>query len=113
MIEAGRLRHRVRLQVPEKSQDTTTGEIRIGWADIAVDVPAAIEPMSVGKILAAQQVQSEVTTLITLRWRPGLHSDLRVVHGSVIYDVIGYVPDKNSGRSYVTLPCKAGVNEID
>jgi SPP1 family predicted phage head-tail adaptor len=112
-MQAGKLRHRVTIQLPVKMQNDTTGGVDFSWTTFAVNVPAAVEPLSVGKFLAAQQVQSEISTMITIRWRSGLQPNMRVLHGATIYDVIGYLPDKDTNRDYVTLPCRAGVNEID
>ena len=112
-MEAGKLRHRVTIQAPVKTQNEETGGVDFSWTTFAANVPAAIEPLSVGKFISAQQVQSEISTLITIRWRSGLPQNMRVIHGETIYDVIGYLPDKVTNRNYVTLPCKAGVNEID
>lgn len=112
-MEAGDLRHRVSLSYPDQVQDATTGAVSPSWVMIAEGVPAKIEPLSVARFLGAQQLQSEVSVVVTIRWRPNLRHDMRIVHGETVYDVVGFLPDRVSNRDYVTLPCKYGVNEID
>lgn len=76
-MRAGRLRHRVRLQRRVETQQAT-GEITWSWADLA-EVWASVEPVAGREYFAAAQVQSEITTRIRIRYRPGLNAKLRVV----------------------------------
>ena len=105
MLAAGRLRHRVTIEQPVVTQDQTTGAIVETWGAFAERVPAAIEPLSARDFIQSAAMQSEITTRITVRYIVGLKPNMRVVHGSTIYNIRGILPDKNSGREYVTLPC--------
>jgi len=78
-------------------------------------VPAAIEPLSAKDYFAAQSAQSEATTRITVRWRPGLSPTQRIVHVvkgvTTIYNPTLPIPDKNSGLTFVVIFCATGTNE--
>jgi SPP1 family predicted phage head-tail adaptor len=107
---SGGLRHRVNIQSRTQAQDATTGEITTTWANLFTSVPAKIEPLSVREFMAAQAEQSGITTRITIRYRAGLSANMRLVHGSTIYNPEGFLPDKDSGQEYLTIPCSTGVN---
>lgn len=108
-LAAGRLNKRVTLQSPATVQDED-GAATTAWT--AVDtVWAGISPLSVNGFIAADQRQSKVTTSIVLRYRSDLQADWRIVHGSTIYQIVGKLPDKDSGIEYITLACSEGVNQ--
>jgi SPP1 family predicted phage head-tail adaptor len=111
MIDAGRLRYRVTIEEPIRAQDATTGEMSTTWSAVYSDVPAAIEPVSVRDFMAAQADQTEIDTRIVVRYLENLHPEMRIVHGSTIYNPRGFLPDKETGRVYITIPCSTGVNE--
>ena len=108
---SGGLRHRVDIQVHDDGQDSNTGEIVPGWVTVWPNVPAKIEPLSVREFLQSRADQSEIAARITIRWRAGLSADMRILHGSTVYNPAGFLPDKKSGQEYVTIPCSQGVNE--
>lgn len=110
-LSAGRLRHRISIQKQKNLQDPDTGELRTIWQDVATNVSAAIEPLSVREFIAAQQMQSAVTARITIRYRDGLTPGMRIVHGSRIYNPQGWLSDPDSGLEYLTAPCSQGVND--
>jgi SPP1 family predicted phage head-tail adaptor len=111
MLKAGRLRHRVDIEEPQQLQDPTTGEVTVTWVTVHAAVPAAIEPMSVREFMAAQQVQSLVTTMIVIRYIPGLKPTMRLRNGTTIYNPAGFLPDKGSNAEYLTVPCSEGTND--
>lgn len=122
-IEAGRLRHRVRIEEltylrdsnGEVIQDPNTGETQQEWTEVAT-VWAAVEPLSAREFIQSQAIQSQVTTRIVIRYRDGMHAAMRLVHvrtgkANVIYNIHGIIPDADSGLGHITLPCSQGVNE--
>lgn len=112
-MEAGKLRHRVAIQQKVPTQDPDSGEIINTWATVPGwdKVPAAIEPVSAKEFVAGQQVQSQVTTRITIRARPGVLPTMRILHGAKIYNIEGILPDRDSGLDYFTLPVSEGVSD--
>lgn len=122
-IEAGRLRHRVRIEEKrylldsngDAWQDPQTGATREVWTLVAT-VWAAIEPMSAREFVQSQAMQSQVTTRIVIRYRDGMHAAMRLVHvrtgrPDTIYNIHGILPDADSGLAHITMPCSQGVNE--
>jgi len=110
VIAAGRLRHRVLIQNAVESQDPSSGAPITTWVDLAT-VFAEIVPSSVREFVAAQAIDSEVTTRITIRHRAGVTDKSRIIHRGQIYNVHGVLADPVSGLEYLTLPCSEGVND--
>lgn len=110
-LAAGRLRHRVDIQNRAFEQDQQTGEMVPGpWTTVWEKCPAAIEPISTREFVDAKAQQSEFTARIIIRYRPGVVSTMRVLHGDTVYAIKGPpLADKNSGREYLTLMVAAGV----
>ena len=102
-LQAGKLRHRVTIEdyvtVADSNGDTVSY-----WSEVAVGVAAAIEPLSAREFMQAQAMQSNVTARITLRYRAGIKATMRIVHGADMYEISGALPDKDSGREYLTVP---------
>lgn len=109
-MQAGKLRHRVTLQRPVKTQNPATGAIINGWADVAT-LWASVVDLSAREFVAAQAGQSEVTTRITIRWRDDVTSKHRILYLGRVYNVHGVLSDDKSGREYLTPPCSQGVND--
>lgn len=109
-MRAGKLRHRITLQGPGEVQDPDSGEMLAGWTDIAT-VYGSVEPLSSREFIAAQAGQSQIVARVTIRYRSGLTSDMRIVHRGTVYNVAGALPDAKSGREYLTIPVTAGVND--
>lgn len=110
-IPAGKLRHRVSIQQKKISQNPVSGELTETWVDVWTNVPASIEALSAREYIAAQAVQSQVSARITIRFRPGITAAMRILHNGQIYNIQGVLPDPDSGRSWLTLPCSEGVND--
>lgn len=121
-IEAGRLRHRVRIEQlqylldshGDAYQDPDTGETRQEWVEVAT-VWAAVEPVSAREFIQSQATQAQVSARIIIRYRDGLDSSMRLVHvrtgrPDVIYNPHGFLADVDSGLEYLTAPCSAGVS---
>lgn len=110
MIEAGPLRSRVRIQRAVKRR-TSSGAFVEDY-EPWITCWAAIEPLLPREFWAAQQVQSEITTRIRIRYRPGLNAKCRVLHartgGSPTlvdrYDVEG-PPIEDRANGQIQLMC--------
>lgn len=113
-IEAGRLRHRVKIQRPVQTQDSN-GDMITEWQAVAT-VWAAIEPLSARELIQSQAMQSQIVARVVIRYRDGITASMRLVHSrtgraDVIYNIHGVLPDLDSGLDYLTLPVSAGVND--
>lgn len=122
-LEAGRLRHRVRIEQLENLldsngeaiQDENTGEVAQAWVEVAT-VWAAIEPLSAREFIQSQATQSQITARVIIRFRDGLNAAMRLAHvrrnmADVIYNPHGFLADKESGLEYLTIPVSAGVSD--
>lgn len=122
-LEAGRLRHRVRIEQLENLldsngeaiQDENTGEVARAWVEVAT-VWAAVEPLSAREFIQSQATQSQISARIVIRFREGLNAAMRLVHvrrsmPDVIYNIHGFLADKESGLEYFTIPVSAGVSD--
>lgn len=106
-----RLRHRVQVEKPIHGQNPDTGAEKLSWERVFSDVPAEIAPVSVRDFIESQAYQSTVIARITIRARPGLTPDMRIIHGEKIYAIQGgWLPDPDSLLEYVTAPCAQGVD---
>lgn len=117
-MRVGRLRQRIVLQ-QRADVVSAEGEVIPSWTDLA-ETPASIEPVSGREYFAAQQVNSEVTARIIIRWRPGVDTAGRVLHQTNqsnspaeydVYDVVSALEDPVIGRRWITLLCVKRASE--
>jgi SPP1 family predicted phage head-tail adaptor len=105
-----KLRHRITLQSQVQAQDPTTGEVTVTWQDWLADEPAEVVPLSGREFLASGANQSGVDTRMTVRWRSGLDTTMRVVFDGQNYRLTAVLPDP-SNRRWLTLMAQRGVND--
>jgi SPP1 family predicted phage head-tail adaptor len=108
-LDAGRLRHRIRFEAPVITRGAG-GSQDLSWTLFAT-VWAAIEPLSARELIAAAQTQSNVIARIVIRYRADLLPEMRINHNGRIYNPAGYLPDKDSGLEYLTIPVTSGLND--
>lgn len=110
-MNAGRLRHRVAFEelVIELDSDGLQAETWIPFANRPV--PAEITALSGRELIAAQAIQSKVSSRIKVRFNAGFKASMRALHRGTIYNIEAVIPDPDSGRHYITLLCSSGVNE--
>lgn len=85
-MNIGNLRHRVTIEKPVKKTDPY-GDPYDDWSDHAT-VWAAIEPLTGREYWGAQQVNSEVTGKIRIRYLPGVDPTMRVKFGTRIFEIL-------------------------
>ena len=111
-IRNGKLRHRVTIQqfTIGSPQQTSSGEADGEWTEVKT-VWGAIEPLRGRELIAAQQVASEVTGTITIRYRAGVTAAMRVKFGARYYGVLAVVdPDERHDR--LLLYVKEGPGDV-
>lgn len=109
-MEAGRLRHRIDIDEKIETQDGN-GDPVVTWKPFARRVPAAIEPLSAKEFLSLNQPVAQGSARIVIRWMAGVLPTMRARHGETIYNILGVLSDRESGRDYLTLPVSRGTNE--
>jgi SPP1 family predicted phage head-tail adaptor len=111
-ILAHRLRHQLTLESKVQTQDPNTGAVVTSWQTVDT-LAAEVAPLSAREYIVGQQVDSKITTRITIRYRPDITTDMRLIdsQGLHIYQIEGVLGDLKSGLEYLTLPCSEGVND--
>ena len=107
-MQIGKLRHRITLQ---KQVNTVNdyGAAVTTWKNVAT-VWADVRPLSGREYFSAQQVQSEVTTQIWLRYLDGIMPTMRVNHNGKHYEILS-VLNTNGRNTSLQLMCKENPNE--
>ena len=100
---AGKLRFPIKLQRnhPVKNE---LGEPLDDWQDYA-DTDADIKPLQGREFYDAQQINAELTTVVTIRWLPDVRADDRVVYGDRILTIV-WVRNIDSRDHALDLVCK-------
>ncbi|AOV01684.1 phage head closure protein [Delftia tsuruhatensis] len=122
-LESGKLRHRVRIEAyaeqrdsaGEVIQDQQTGEVLMAWQEVDT-IWADIDALSAREFIQSAATQSKVTARMKIRARDDLLASMRFVHlrrkaANVIYNPEGFLPDRESGMEYMTIPCSSGVGQ--
>lgn len=117
-VSAGKLRHRIRIEVPVQSRNEVTGAVDVTWNTLYSTVPCSIEPLSVKDFIQSQAKQAGIVARIVFRYLQNIPTDARFValcgcHDGEIYNPEGLLRDAESGMSYITAPCSTGVNTGD
>ena len=107
-LAAGKLRHRLLIQKPVTTQNTSTGEMQVTWTDVA-SVWGSMEPLSAREFIAANAEKSEVTGKAVIRHRDDVDETMRIVYRGKTHNILGVLSDNWSGLEYLTLPLSEGV----
>lgn len=89
----GLLRHRITIQRPIHGVDTHGGPTVAYWDDVAT-VWASLDALRGTEFFAAQQIQSNVTVRIRIRYRADIMPDMRVLYRNTVYGIEAILPDK-------------------
>ncbi len=111
-MRAGDLRHRVTFQSRSMSADSFGAQSE-SWSDVAT-VFADISPLSGRELLAAQQVQSEISHTVTIRYQtqfagPKAVAAMRIKYGERIFNIHSSI-DPDERHKSLQLSCAEGLN---
>ena len=95
-MRAGRLRHFVAVEQPITST-TPDGGTTKAW-ELVFHEWAAIEPLRGREYFQAAAAQSEVDTMVTMRYRPGVRAKMRVSHEGRHFDIQSVIEIQTRGR---------------
>lgn len=102
-MEAGTLRHRVKLEHYTEVVSEWGDPVK-GWSAVA-EVWARVEPLSGRELEWAMQVHAEASIRVTLRYRAGVDTTYRVVFGARTIEVLAVVnPDERN--ELLQLTCR-------
>lgn len=105
-MKIGKLRHRVTLQEYVTARDSFGAEIPT-WVDVAT-VWASVSPISGKEYFAAHQINAEVSTKITMRFRPGITPKMRVLFNNRCFEILSVLSFEERGIE-LALMCKERV----
>jgi len=100
-MRAGNLRHRLQIQTASETRGTQGSVSRTWQTDETVW--GSIEPLSGRELLAAQQVDSEITHRVIVRGYPGLTSASRLKHGARILKIKSILNKEERGEEMELL----------
>lgn len=103
MIYAGRLDQRVTLQQKSVTRDDIGGEV-VTWVDVAT-LWAAVQPVRGREYIALRAAQSDITTKITIRYRSGVTTAMRIVWNGHAMDIAEAI-NINGGNHTLELMCR-------
>lgn len=107
VMQIGKLRHRITLQKQVNTVNDYGGAVTT-WKNVAT-VWADVRPLSGREYFSAQQVQSEVTTQIWLRYLDGIMPTMRVKFGKRTLEIVSVLNMQERNVS-LQLMCKEVIN---
>ena len=113
ILSSGDLRRRITIQRPSVTMDSY-GQPVTTWTDVAT-VWAAIEPATGRELLAAQAMNLEQPTTITIRWQsvfssPKAMAAMRAVYNGRIYNIHS-AENPDERNVLVKLTATEGMND--
>ncbi len=105
LLQAGLLRHRVDIQEPTDGTDSYGG-VTQAWALLST-VWAQVEDLRGREFVSSEQLQSEVTTRITIRYRTDvtITPQMRAVEGTRTWEIVD-VLDPDGMHIQLQLLCR-------
>lgn len=100
-MQAGRLRHRVTIQAATITQDSR-GQTVETWADV-VTVWARCRQVSGREATLARQLHAEAEWRIDMRFRTGVTTQHRLVHGAHTLEILSLIDPDNRKRELTIL----------
>jgi SPP1 family predicted phage head-tail adaptor len=94
-LSAGQLRHRVEILAPTLAQDSAGGTRMLQQTYVFATVWASVEGLTGRELLAAQQLVSQVTHKVVMRWIAGVKAlqSLRVLTDDTFLEIQAVIPD--------------------
>lgn len=102
-MKIGRLRHRITIQKYTATRDSFGADVE-DWTDIA-NVWASITPVSGKEYYAAQQINAEITTKITIRYIKDINPKMRVVFKDRMFEILSVINSEERNIE-LNLMCK-------
>lgn len=105
-MNPGELKHKITIQQDIPLEDASYNK-KENWVNVAglIDLRASITTTGGREFYAAQRVNAETSTLITIRYKPGISPKMRVKYGTRYFDILN-VNDVNEAHIYILLSCK-------
>lgn len=112
-MRAGQLRHNVTVQRPDPSSPRdSAGQRLTAWLDVAVNVPAKIEPLRGRDAFLAAQRQASTTHQVMMRFSPelaGVDGACRILFGARIFVFDGPPLNVDERNATLLIDCTEGL----
>lgn len=105
-MKIGELRHRVEIQNKTVQMDELLQQSEV-WATYAT-VWASVRPIKGREYVAVKQVNAEVSVVITMRYLSGITSEMRILFGNRVFDIVSVINADERNR-VLELMCKEEV----
>ncbi len=102
-LTIGKLRHRLTLQSPARTEDGGGGA-EVTWTDVAV-ISAAIEEMTGSEIVSADQISGKRQVIVSIRHREDVAPAMRFCLGDRLM-AIRTVVDPEGKRKHLRCLCE-------
>ena len=103
MSIAGALRERVTLQ-SFSATNTDAGDQAETWMDVITDISARMQPKKMSEYTRAMRPASEARYVATIRNRPGVAAQMRLIWGTRTFTVEGVLNLDERGH-FLALDC--------
>lgn len=87
-MEAGPMRFRLKFQAPDRGESARSGEVVIDWQDVAT-VWGNVRPLTSRESVQFAQTGKQASHEVTVRYRPGVAEDQRILFGTRVLDIVG------------------------
>ncbi|NSW92316.1 MAG: phage head closure protein [Firmicutes bacterium] len=104
-MRAGLLRRKVAIQKLVEVKDPLSGELKKDWADFAT-VWGSIEDLAGREFFDAQQVNSEITTRVKIRYRKDIKATMRIICDDRVLEIAAPPIDPDGRKRELYLLCK-------
>jgi SPP1 family predicted phage head-tail adaptor len=102
MPSAGKLNRKVTIQSPSTTQDEYGAPTQV-WTDL-ITTWAAIRAATSKEVYAASGFTSQLSHIITIRWRPGIQANQRIAYRGRTFEIQA-VADPDESRVELNLLC--------
>lgn len=105
----GAMRHRITFQQEVQVADDGGG-YALSWEDIdeTPDMWADVRPMSAGESLQYHKLTTTATHKIIIRYRSDITADMKILHGSLVYNIRSILNKDARGR-FLEILAEEGV----
>ncbi|MHB8124649.1 MAG: phage head closure protein [Desulfitobacteriaceae bacterium] len=96
-MNPGILKHVIDIQKELTSRDSYGASTK-EWVTFLRSARASVEPLTGREFFAAQQVNSEITHLVKMRYRSGIIPEMRLKFGNRYFDIRSAINIKEAGK---------------
>lgn len=102
MISAGELNKRITIEKKVTKGNGRGGVCSVEWEEFAT-IWAAILPLSGREIIQAEQLKSEITGRVKMRFMPGISPEMRIKFGNRIFNIAGIINTNEANRELILM----------